>query len=59
LSRLVGSDLAVRAGHRAEEILGGRAARWLLLTASLLTGLLLAVLSVHLTGSWAAPGAGR
>jgi hypothetical protein len=39
LPRLVGSDLASRAGHRAEEVLGGRAARWLLLTASLLAGL--------------------
>jgi hypothetical protein len=50
LPRLVGSDLARRAGHRAEEVLGGRAARWLLLTASLLTGLLLAVLTIHLAG---------
>jgi hypothetical protein len=59
LPRLVGSDLARRAGHRAEEVLGGRAARWLLLTASLLTGLLLAVLTVHLAGPWAAAsGAG-
>jgi hypothetical protein len=35
-------------------------ARWLLLTASLLTGLLLAVITVHLAGSWTAvPGPGR
>ena len=60
LPRLVGSDLASRAGHRAEEVLGGRAARWLLLTAALLTGLLLAVLTVHLAGPWSAvPGPGR
>jgi hypothetical protein len=60
LPRLVGSDLASRAGHRAEEVLGGRAARWLLLTAALLTGLLLAVLTVHLAGPWSAvPGSGR
>jgi hypothetical protein len=60
LPRLVGSDLARRAGHRAEEVLGGRAARWLLLTAALLTGLLLAVLTVHLAGPWSAvPGSGR
>jgi hypothetical protein len=59
LPRLVGSDLVRRAGYRAEEVLGGRAARWLLLTASLLTGLLLAVLTVHLAGPWAAAsGAG-
>jgi len=34
----------------AGESLGGRAARWLLLTASLLTGLLFAVVTVHLAG---------
>jgi|SRR5579871_1744822 len=60
LPRLVGSDLARRAGYRADQVLGGRAARWLLLTASLLTGLLLAVITVHLAGSWTAvPGPGR
>ena len=60
LPRLVGSDLARQAGYRAEEVLGGRAARWLLLTASLLTGLLLAVVTVHLAGPWTAVhGPGR
>jgi hypothetical protein len=60
LPRLVGGDLARRAGHRAQEVLGGRAARWLLLTASLLTGLLLAVITVHLAGAWVAvPHPGR
>jgi hypothetical protein len=60
LPGLVGGDLASRAGHRAQEVLGGRAARWLLLTASLLTGLLLAVITVHLAGHWAAvPSQGR
>jgi hypothetical protein len=60
LPRLVGSDLARRAGYRADQVLGGRAARWLLLTAALLTGLLLAVITVHLAGPWAAvPGPGR
>ena len=60
LPRLVGSDLARQAGYRAEQVLGGRAARWLLLTASLLTGLLLAVITVHLAGPWTAvPGLGR
>jgi hypothetical protein len=60
LPRLVGSDLARQAGYRAEQVLGGRAARWLLLTASLLTGLLLAVVTVHLAGSWTAVhGPGR
>jgi hypothetical protein len=60
LPRLVGSDLARRAGYRADRVLGGRAARWLLLTAALLTGLLLAVITVHLAGPWTAvPGLGR
>jgi hypothetical protein len=58
LPQLVGSDLASRAGHRAEEVLGGRAARWLLLAASLLAGLLLAVITVHLAGPWVAAGGG-
>ncbi len=58
LPQLVGSDLAGRAGHRAEEVLGGRAARWLLLTASLLAGILLAVITVHLAGPWVAAGGG-
>jgi hypothetical protein len=52
LPRLIGSDLATRAGHRAQEVLAGRSARWLLLMASLLTGLLLALLTVHRTGIW-------
>lgn len=52
LPRLAGADLAGRAGRRASEVLAGRAARWLLLTASVLTGLLLAVLTVHSVGAW-------
>ena len=52
LPRLIGSDLATRAGRQAQEVLAGRSARWLLLTASLLTGLLLAVLTVHGMGAW-------
>jgi hypothetical protein len=52
LPRLASGDLASRAGRRASEVLAGRAARWLLLTASVLTGLLLAVLTVHGMGAW-------
>jgi hypothetical protein len=33
-------------------VLAGRAARWLLLTASILTGLLLAMLTIHRAGAW-------
>jgi hypothetical protein len=52
LPRLVRGDLASRAGRRADEVLAGRAARWLLLTGSLLAGLLLAVLTIHRAGAW-------
>jgi hypothetical protein len=51
LPHLVRGDLASRAG-RATQVLAGRAARWLLLTASVLTGLLLAVLTTHWAGAW-------
>jgi hypothetical protein len=53
LPRLARADLAGRAGRRASEVLAGRAARWLLLTASVLAGLLLAVLTVYRAGAWA------
>jgi hypothetical protein len=53
LPRLARGDLAGRAGRRANEVLAGRGARWLLLTASVLAGLLLAVLTIHLAGAWA------
>jgi hypothetical protein len=56
LPHLIGSDLATRAGRRAQEVLAGRSARWLLLAASLLTGLLLAVLTVSRTGIWLGMG---
>jgi hypothetical protein len=52
LPSVVGGDLAGRAGRRANEVLAGRAARWLLLTASVLAGLLLAVLTIHRAGAW-------
>ena len=52
LPRLISGDMATRAGYRAQEILAGRGARWLLLTASVVTGLLLAVLTYHRTGIW-------
>jgi hypothetical protein len=52
LPRVARGDLAGRAGRRASEVLAGRAARWLLLTASVLAGLLLAVLTIHRAGAW-------
>jgi len=54
LPRLARGDLASRAGRRATEVLAGRAARWLLLAASVLTGLLLAVLTIHRADAWTA-----
>jgi len=60
LPRLARSDLAGRAGRRANELLAGRGARWLLLMASVLTGLLMAVLTVHQAGAWTGlPGLGH
>jgi hypothetical protein len=52
LPRLVGGDLRSHAGYRAREVLAGRRARWLLLTASVLTGVLLGVLTFHQAGMW-------
>jgi hypothetical protein len=60
LPRLARGDLARKAGRRASEVLAGRAARWLLLTASVLAGLLLAVLTIHWAGAWTGfPGPGH
>jgi hypothetical protein len=56
LPRLVSADLVSQAGHRASEVLAGRWARWGLLAASLLAGLMLAVLTVHRAGLWFLPG---
>jgi hypothetical protein len=52
LPRLARGDLASRAGRRANEVLAGRSARWLLLTGSHLAGLLLAVLTNHRASAW-------
>ena len=43
---------AGRRAHRAMEVLGGRGPRLALLTASLLAGLVIALLTVHLAGNW-------
>ncbi|MGE5135933.1 MAG: hypothetical protein ACM32E_23865 [Gemmatimonadota bacterium] len=53
LPRLVTGDLAVRAGARARDVLAGRPARWGLLAASILLGLVLALLTYHTAGAWA------
>ncbi|HEX4089488.1 MAG TPA: hypothetical protein VHZ33_12275 [Trebonia sp.] len=48
-----GSGSAPRsAGRQAVEVLGGRGTRLALLVASLLAGLVIALLTVHLTGKW-------
>ncbi len=52
LPRLISGDLRGTAGYRARGVLAGRRARWLLLTASVLAGLLLALLTVHQAGVW-------
>ncbi len=54
LPRMLGSDFAARAGYRAQTVLAGRRARWLLVTASVLAGLLLAILTFGQAGVWLA-----
>ena len=50
---LLGGQAAARAGiGRGGAVFGGRAARWLLLAASLACGLLLAAATLHLTTRW-------
>jgi len=47
-----GTAAARRHARRAIEVLGGRGTRLALLTASLLAGLVIALLTVHLAGQW-------
>ena len=54
LPRLIGPDLRGPAGfNRARGVLAGRATRWLLLTGSIVCGLLIAAMTVHLAAPWA------
>ncbi len=53
LPALIGSDLRSSPRlRRTQEIVGGRRARWLLLAASLIGGLVIALMTVHLAGPW-------
>ncbi len=62
LPSLIGADLtgADLTGHRgvgqARQILAGRPARWLLLAASILAGLLIALTTLHLAVPWGGAG---
>jgi hypothetical protein len=51
-----GQTGAGRHARRAVEVLGGRGIRLALLVASLLAGLVIALLTVHLTGKWEPAG---
>jgi hypothetical protein len=51
-----GQTAAGRHARRAVEVLGGRGTRLALLVASLLAGLVIALLTVHLTGKWEPTG---
>ncbi len=54
LPRLIGPDLGLLAGQgRTRRALAGRPARWLLLAASIVGGLIVAVLTLHLATPWA------
>jgi hypothetical protein len=56
LPALIGPDMRVAAGpSRTRQVLAGRPARWLLLAASIIGGLIIAVLTLHLAGPWAGP----
>ncbi len=53
LPRLIGSDLRGPAGfNRARGVLAGRSTRWLLLAGSLVCGLVIAAMTVHLAAPW-------
>jgi len=53
LPGLIGADLTGHRGvGRARQVLAGRGARWLLLAASLLAGLVIALSTVHLAAPW-------
>jgi len=56
LPRVIGPDLRPAGFGRARAVLAGRTARWLLLAASLLAGLVIALLTVHLAAPWAGAG---
>ena len=51
-----GHAVAGRHARRAMEVLGGRGTRLALLLASLLAGLVIALLTVHLEGQWRPTG---
>jgi hypothetical protein len=51
-----GQTVAGRNARRAVEVLGGRGTRLALLVASILAGLVIALLTVHLTGKWEPTG---
>ena len=51
-----GGAASGRHAHRAMEVLGGRGTRLALLIASLLAGLVIALLTVHLEGQWRPTG---
>jgi hypothetical protein len=53
LPSLIGADLRGHTGfNRTRQVLGGRRARWLLLGASILAGLVIALMTVHLSAPW-------
>jgi hypothetical protein len=52
LPRLIGADLRSPGFNRARGVLAGRSTRWLLLAASIVCGLLIAAMTVHLAAPW-------
>jgi hypothetical protein len=57
LPRLVGPDMGLTASRdRAVAVLAGRPARWLLVAASIVGGLIIAELTLHLAAPWGLSG---
>ena len=52
LPKIIGSDLGGSGFNRARTVLAGRSTRWLLVTASILCGLVIALMTVHLAAPW-------
>lgn len=56
IPRIIGPDLRLAVGHdTTRTVLAGRPARWLLLAASIIGGLAIALLTRHLAAPWAGP----
>jgi hypothetical protein len=56
LPKIIGPDLGAAGLSQARSVLAGRSARWLLLAASILCGLVIALMTVHWATPWTGSG---